>query len=124
MIYVNRAWFQGRVVSKPTIKSLNSQTKVTSFSLSMVESWDDSSGQHKERKNVVTIEVAGRDAERIAAEAGFGSWVTLEGYLRSEYIRGECVIKVRTLRIDVWSTHDGSSDPVRGGDGPDAPGVR
>jgi len=102
--YKNRVWLQGRVTSHPSVKSLSPRTKLTAFQLSMVEGWENASGESKERKNRIAIEVVGKDSARVAAELRIGSWVTLEGYIRSENFKGREFIKVRTLTIDVW--HD------------------
>lgn len=70
--------------------------------LSMVESWHNASGELRERKNRVMVEVVGRDSEEVASQARVGSWVTLEGYIRSEQFKGSEFTKVRTLSITVW----------------------
>jgi single-stranded DNA-binding protein len=88
---------------------------VTSFSLCVVESWVDETGKQKRRNNVVLIEVLGRDAETVASTARLGSWVTLEGYVRSEEARGQHVVKVRTLRIEVWEQPDAQESQLAGG---------
>jgi len=93
---------QGRVWTAPILKSLNARTKVASFCLSLVESWSNDQGQPRERNNLPLIEVVGKDAERVFAEAKVGSWVTIEGYLRTEEIKGGHVTKVRTLNITIW----------------------
>ena len=68
----------------------------------MVESWNNAEGNRRERRNRVTIEVVGRDSEKVAKEAKLGSWVTLEGYIRSENYKGQLLTKVRTLEVTVW----------------------
>lgn len=68
----------------------------------MVEAWVNDAQESRERHNRITVEVLGRDADRVAQEARLGSWVSLEGYLRSEVFKGENVVKVRTLSIQVW----------------------
>ncbi len=75
---------------------------MTSFTLSIVESWLNADGEYRERKNRVTVEVVGRDSAQVAREAKLGSWVYLEGYIRSENFKGQTLIKVRTLEIIVW----------------------
>ena len=102
MVFMNRLWMQGRVWTAPILKSLNARTKVASFCLSLVESWSNDQGQPRERNNLPLIEVVGKDAERVFAEAKVGSWVTIEGYLRTEEIKGGHVTKVRTLNITIW----------------------
>jgi len=73
----------------------------------MVESWVNPDGETRARKNRVLVEVVGRDAERAAAEARLGCWVTIEGYIRSEQFKGQDLIKVRTLSIEIWGDmHD------------------
>lgn len=68
----------------------------------MIESWNNAAGERKERKNRVVVEVVGRDAAAVASQAKLGSWVSLEGYIRSEQFKGQELTKVRTLTIDVW----------------------
>lgn len=68
----------------------------------MVESWVNADGEQRERKNRITVEVVGRDSERVATEARLGSWVYLEGYIRSENYKGQLLTKVRTLEVTVW----------------------
>jgi single-stranded DNA-binding protein len=104
--YTNRVWLQGRIFSTPTRKALNARTSITSFMLAMVESWDNASGETRERKNRVMVEVVGRDSKRVADEAKLGSWVTLEGYIRSELFKGQELVKVRTLVVNVWEGPD------------------
>lgn len=90
---------------------MNARTKVASFALSCVESWRNDDGLVRERKNVVAIEVLGRDAEHVAVTVRIGSWVTLEGYIRTEELKGQHAVKVRTLSITVWEEgHEPSSD--------------
>jgi single-stranded DNA-binding protein len=84
------------------MKPINPRTSVTAFQLSTVESWKSGNGEIKERKNRVQIEVVGRDAERIFKEVHLGSWVTIEGYIRSENFKGQTMMKVRTLSIETW----------------------
>jgi len=68
----------------------------------MIESWLNGDGELRERKNRITVEVVGKDSERVANEARLGSWVYLEGYIRSENFKGNILTKVRTLDIVVW----------------------
>lgn len=93
--------------SNPTTKALNQKTNVTSFMLAMVESWENASGETKERKNRVMVEVVGRDSRRVADQVRLGRWVTLEGYIRSETFKGQEFVKVRTLTVSVWEADDG-----------------
>jgi single-stranded DNA-binding protein len=107
--HTNRIWLQGRVISTPVIRPLNPRTKATAFTIAMTESWRDDAGAIKQRQNTVIVEVIGRDAESVAARARVGSIVTLEGYLRSDELKGQHVLRVRTLSITVWEDGDGQS---------------
>ena len=114
--YANRTWQQGDVVSLPVMKQLSPRTKITSFSLAAVESWADDSGVLKERRNVFVIETLGRDAEYVYREARLGRMVTVDGYLRSDVVKGQNVIRIRTFHIHIWdydhaNRTPGSSDP-------------
>jgi single-stranded DNA-binding protein len=102
--YMNRTWLQGTVASTPTVNSLSPRTKLTSFQLCLVESWVNPDGEIRARKNRILVEVVGKDSERVAFEAKLGSWVTLEGYIRSEQFKGQELVKVRTLSIDIWGS--------------------
>lgn len=68
----------------------------------MVESWQTPEGTSKSRKNRVPIEVVGKDCNRVMKEARMGSFATIEGYFRSEAVKGQYMYKVRTLTIDIW----------------------
>lgn len=68
----------------------------------MTESWRDDQGVLKERKNRVIVEAVGRHSAMVSKRAKLGSWVTLEGYIRSEQFKGQDLLKVRTLSITIW----------------------
>lgn len=89
------------------MKALNPQTNVTTFVVSTTESWINGAGEAKERKNRITIEVVGRDSAHVSSVARVGSWVTIEGYIRSEQFKGQEIVKVRTLSITVWEVSSG-----------------
>lgn len=93
---------QGQISSHPVTKPLNPRTNLTTFQLSMTESWFNSDGEPRDRKNKIPVEVVGRDAAMVAATAKLGSWVTIEGYIRSEQFKGQEILKVRTFTITVW----------------------
>jgi len=105
--YKNSLWLQGVVTSHPVVKSLSERTKVTAFYLTMVERWVNSSGEPRERKNRVLVEVVGRDSAYVAKNVEMGTWVSIEGYIRSEQFKGQEIIKVRTFCIDIWEEGDG-----------------
>jgi len=67
----------------------------------MEESWT-SKGKLCKRNNRITVEVLGRDARMVMDSARVGSWVTIEGYIRSEEYQGKTLTKIRTLNISVW----------------------
>jgi len=87
----------------------------------MVESWLNPDGEARARKNRVLVEVVGRDAEKVAREARLGSWVTIEGYIRSEQFKGQDLTKVRTLSIDIWGDHDQRPTHDDGGEAASSP---
>jgi single-stranded DNA-binding protein len=104
--FINRVWLQGQISTHPSTKALNTQTNLTTFQVSSTESWRNAEGELKERKNRITVEVVGKDSARVATVAHVGSWVTIEGYLRSEQFKGQDLIKIRTLSINVWGDVD------------------
>jgi single-stranded DNA-binding protein len=72
----------------------------------MVEGWFNADGSYRERKNRIAVEVVGKDSAEVAERARLGSWVTLEGYIRSEQFKGQDLTKVRTLKVDVWEVQN------------------
>jgi hypothetical protein len=86
----------------------------------MKESWVNN-GKTVSRANRITVEVLGRDAQRIVDEGKVGMWVTIEGYIRSEEYQGRTIIKVRTLNIDVWELY--GEEKVRSSGEPAGPDV-
>lgn len=103
----------------PRMKSLSAKTKLTYFQLAMRESWTNASGRQCSRNNRITVEVLGRDSSDVVDKARVGSWVTLEGYIRSEEYQGQTIMKIRTLNIRIWEYTDAeeaAAEP-RQGDG-------
>lgn len=100
--YINRVLQQGVVSTKPAMKSISSRTKVTAFQLSTVESWTDGSGETKERKNRIQVEIVGRDAEEAFEEIRLGTWVFIDGYIRSEVYKGQNLTKMRVFSYKAW----------------------
>lgn len=109
--YVNRVHLQGVVSSHPILKALTATTNFTTFEVSLVESWANADGTQRARKNRVVVEVVGRDSAMALELARVGAWVTIEGYIRSEIFKGETLMKVRTLTIEVWEAHIGPRAP-------------
>lgn len=72
----------------------------------MVECWITAAGEHRDRRNRIVVEVVGKEAKRVADTARLGSWVTLEGYIRSEQFKGQTQTKARTLSVHVWELND------------------
>jgi single-stranded DNA-binding protein len=84
----------------------------------MIEGWYNAAGERKERRNRVMVEVVGRDSAVIAKSVKLGSWVSIEGYIRSEQFKGQEFTKVRTLTVDAWESGDGREErtSTRGND--------
>lgn len=53
-----------------------------------------------ERKNVIPVEVLGRDAEGTYKNLSPGDRVFIDGYMRSSQFQGRDVITVRVFRIE------------------------
>lgn len=104
--YTNIVHLQGKITSAPTVKALNQRTSLTAFQVSVIESWLNGDGSIRERKNRIHVEVVGKHSAKVAMVAKLGSWVTIEGYIRSEQFKGQNLTKVRTLAIEVWETGD------------------
>jgi single-stranded DNA-binding protein len=84
------------------MKSISSNTKVTAFQLSTVESWTSGSGELKERKNRIQVEIVGRDAEKAFEQIRLGTWIFLDGYIRSEVYKGQDLTKMRVFSYEAW----------------------
>lgn len=106
--YQNKVWFQGTIVSNPSVMTMSSGKKSATFQLCHVESWVDTDGTQKQRRNVIPVETLGRAAEYVLEHATLGVWATVDGYLRSELAKGQTIIRIRAYSITIWRM-DGSS---------------
>lgn len=104
--FINKCVLQGRVISDPVIKALSSKTNITTFRLLLLETWVDGDGNQGEHKNRVVVEVIGRDSAWVKREASRGCWATIEGYVRTGVFKGQDVVKVRTLNINLWRPNE------------------
>jgi|10_taG_2_1085330.scaffolds.fasta_scaffold78896_2 single-stranded DNA-binding protein len=99
---VNRVHIIGKVATRPVLSAMSRSLKRSAFSVVMAESWTQrSTGERRHHLNIVDIEVLGQDAER-ASRARPGSWIAIDGYLRTEGQGGNRRTLVRTYSIQSW----------------------
>ena len=87
---------------------------MTSFMISVIESWDTPNGP-KTHRNDICVEVLGKEAESVYENLSPGSWVHVDGYLRSEQFRGQTVTRVRVFKISYEG--DDSNEAIDEGTG-------
>jgi single-stranded DNA-binding protein len=105
-LYINKVWLSGIVKTHPQMRQLSENTKLTSFSLSVLETWESSQGEARFHKNDILIEVIGKEAEASNANLSPGQWVSIDGYLRTEQFKGQLQIKVRVYNIIYEEMHE------------------
>lgn len=88
--------------------TMGSGKKSATFSICHVETWVDPDGVKCQRRNVIPIEALGKAAEYVLEHAQVGLWVSIDGYLRSEQVKGQTIIRIRAYSVTIWRM-DGSS---------------
>lgn len=116
-LYINKVWLNGVVHTQPRIRNISERTKATSFTMAIVEQWESRDGDQRNHRNEVVVEVLGRDAQAAFDNLNPGDWVSVDGYLRSDYYRGKSSLSVRVYNISY-----GESANVDGGEAEKAPG--
>ena len=107
--YINKVWVGGVVKTHPKIRSISEKTKLTSFMISVLEKWDSPTGERKQHRNDIPIEVLGKEAEPAFVSLSPGDWVSVDGYLRSEQFKGRTQLRIRVFNI----SYEGSDEQRR-----------
>jgi len=96
---INKVWLEGEVRTHPRLRNLSQSTKLTAFTISVTERWASRTGEVREHKNVIPVEVLGKDAEDVHEALSPGDKVFIDGYIRSNQFQGRDVITIRAFRI-------------------------
>lgn len=99
-MYINKVWISGKVHTHPRIRNISERTKLTSFTVSVLETWESKDGETRSHRNEIQVEVLGREAEVAYQTLAPGSWVSVDGYMRSEVFKGRQQIKIRVYNIN------------------------
>ncbi len=99
MFYINKVWLSGVVRTHPKIRKISEKTRLTSFVVSIFEEWESPSGEKRNHRNDVPVEVLGREAEKVCEHLRPGDWVSVDGYLRSETFKGKPQLRIRVFNI-------------------------
>lgn len=118
-LYINKVWINGKVRTHPRIRSISERTKLTSFVVSVVETWASPTGERKEHRNDIPVEVLGKEAEAVCAKLSPGDFVSIDGYLRSEQFKGRTQLRIRVFNITYEGAdeHAGNAKKVEREDG-------
>lgn len=73
---------------------------MTTFEMFTIESWTSRDGEIKTHRNIVTVEVLGRDSQMAFDRLHPGSHVAVDGYIRSAQLGGRTVMTVRVYNIE------------------------
>lgn len=114
-MYINKVWLGGVVQTHPRIRNISERTKLTSFSVSVLETWESRDGEARSHRNDVVVEVLGKDADEAYKRLAPGSQVYIDGYLRSEVFKGRQQIKVRVFNIAYMEGSDARDEPETDG---------
>lgn len=117
MFYINKVWLNGVVRTHPKIRKISEKTKLTSFTVSVLERWDSPSGEQRCHRNDIAVEVLGKEAEKACDLLSPGDWVSVDGYLRSETFKGKPQLRIRVFNISYEGSvnHEESSADMAGG---------
>jgi len=110
---INKVWLEGEVRTHPKLRNISKSTKVTDFTVSVSEKWTTKTGEVREHKNVILVEVLGRDAEDVHENLSPGDRVLVDGYIRSNQLHGRDIISVRVFRIE-YEKKAGNKDESTG----------
>ncbi len=80
-MYINKAIIVGNLTRDPELKSLQSGSKVCSFSVATNRTWKDAQGQKQEAVDYHNIACFGKQAEIVATWMKKGSQIYVEGRL-------------------------------------------
>lgn len=116
MLYINKVWLSGTVRTHPRIRNLSEKTKLTSFTISVLETWIGPNGEEKTHRNDILIDVVGKEAIRAYDTLKPGDVVSVDGYLRSEQFKGRTVISVRVYNINYGEEQIGYETTTSGED--------
>jgi single-stranded DNA-binding protein len=117
MFYINKVWLSGVVRTHPKIRKISEKTKLTSFTVSVLEEWTTLSGEQRSHRNDIVVEVLGKEAENICGLLSPGDWVSVDGYMRSETFKGKSLLRIRVFNISYERSvnHGESSGKMAGG---------
>lgn len=104
-LWINKVWLSGNVRTHPKIRNISEKTKLTSFVISVLETWISPTGEEKFHRNDIPIEVLGKEAET-ASRLSPGDEVSIDGYIRSEQLHGRTEFKVRVFKIHYSRVRD------------------
>jgi single-strand DNA-binding protein len=79
----NRVDIIGHLGADPDLRRLDDQTPVASFSVAMTERWNGDEGEKQERTEWVRVTAFGKKAEIVGKYLKKGSYVSVEGSLRT-----------------------------------------
>lgn len=106
-LFINKVWLNGVVKTHPKIRSISEKTKLTYFMMSVLETWGSPTGERKQHRNDIPVEVLGKEADAACEKLSPGDWVSVDGYLRSEQFKGKTQLRIRVFNI----SYEGKNEP-------------
>lgn len=96
----NFTFLTGTVVSTPSFVPLAHSKKALVFTIENREVFILSNGKSSSHKNLITVEVLGKNADKYAQEIAEGSRIQVVGYIRTDMMHSENKVRVRAFRIE------------------------
>lgn len=96
----NFTFLTGTIISPPNFIPLINNKKALIFTIENREVFQLGNGRPSSHKNLITVEVLGKNADKYAEELSVGSKIQVVGYIRTDTIHSEVKVRVRAFRIE------------------------
>jgi single-stranded DNA-binding protein len=97
---INITVLSGSVATTPSTVLTRNNKKICLFNLKNVERYQLADGRPAQHDNYLTIEVLGRNVDKIMAETRQGDRLVIHGYLRVDDINGVERVRIRAFHIE------------------------
>jgi single-stranded DNA-binding protein len=97
---INIVVLSGTIVDTPHVILTRNQKRIGLFNLESVERYRLSTGQPAQHQNFLTVEVLGKNVDKISHDFQKGDRVQIHGYLRADEINGAGKVRIRAYHIE------------------------
>jgi single-stranded DNA-binding protein len=97
---INVVVISGVVGNTPSVVTTRNNKRICLFNVENIEKYKLSTGQNAEHQNYITIEVLGRNVDKVIAEFSKGDRIQVNGYLRVDDVNGIEKVRIRAFHIE------------------------